>query len=372
MADPNHRNKLPKAVAAARDAANDAIKAHKPAAKSGGEDEAAATPDTGATQQPQDTPPPSQSQDVRPQQPAQQPQQPAQQPAPANQATPRGEGQRSLEDELRTANARYESLRGKYNEDTRQLRGQLEELNRHVQQLAQQQQKQQPEPTAEPATTEADMEEFGAEMIDVIRRIAGEAARNAAQQVRDDVEARLATLSESTSSLGSATAQTRYEVFLDKLTARVPYWQQLNTDPGFLAWLDGKEPLQMGTRRRSLTEANESHDLDTVAQFFETYNRLTNGASTPPNGHGPAAPANGAPPSDISRMDAPVTAQGGPPVPASTGQPPVIRESEYKAWVERRRRFPNSKPPEEWQREEREFYAAAADGRMIPDKPRVP
>ncbi len=67
------------------------------------------------------------------------------------------------------------------------------------------------------------------------------------------------------------TQQLVQQAFYSQLNQLVPDWQELNTDEGFLQWLQQREPFARKTRHELLQEAYHAADAETVAQFFKTY-----------------------------------------------------------------------------------------------------
>jgi SAM-dependent methyltransferase len=58
------------------------------------------------------------------------------------------------------------------------------------------------------------------------------------------------------------------------LTNQVPDWETLNTDQGFLGWLQEVDPVYGLPRQAALTTAYEAGDVNRVATVFNTYKGL--------------------------------------------------------------------------------------------------
>lgn len=63
--------------------------------------------------------------------------------------------------------------------------------------------------------------------------------------------------------------------FYTQLSALVPDWKILNTDPEFVSWLQQpSEEIPSKTRHQLMLEAFNKLDVDTVASFFQKYKQI--------------------------------------------------------------------------------------------------
>jgi hypothetical protein len=141
-----------------------------------------------------------------------------------------------------------------------------------------------------------------------------------------------------------ASAALRRQFFND-LTDKVQNWEQLNTDAGFLKWLDSVDPLTGTTRQVLFDDAYDRLDLNRVAAFFTAY-----------GGNVGAAPRGTAPPQS---MVTPTTMRGSNDVPQGK-----------KVWTQQQiGQFYNDMRagrinPEDAARTEHEIFAAQNEGRV--------
>jgi len=63
------------------------------------------------------------------------------------------------------------------------------------------------------------------------------------------------------------------EVFWDRLDVLAPEWEQLNTDPGFLRWLDQIDPASGVPLKAHMADADSKLDANRTALFFTAYLR---------------------------------------------------------------------------------------------------
>jgi hypothetical protein len=206
------------------------------------------------------------------------PQQPVPEPAPQPQPT-------KVED----WEHKYRSLRGLYEQQVPQLRAELKQRDELVNNLSQRMQeleKRTPTPVTTPAqpsqqlVTQQDVEAYGADLIDLIRRTTQEAA-GAWGQERQELLGKVAQLE---AKLGSVSTQSQTAVtdaFWAGLERRVPDWQTLNTDTGFLQWLTERIPGTPVNRQSILDEANARWDANAVAEVFDEYKATRRSAPQP-------------------------------------------------------------------------------------------
>lgn len=205
-----------------------------------------------------------------------QPPQPVQQPAvPISQVQQPAQHTENFE-------ARFHSLRGKYDAEVPRLAQQVREQTAAIQTLIAENQtlKHRTEQVQQqPLVTDADKQAFGDDLVDMVDRVA--------KQNSQAVEYRLEQLKRENEQLkgqiGNVNEQVAVGVkdrFLQQLTAAVPDWQAVNTDHGFLVWLGETDPVYGLPRQAGLTNAYDQLDAARTARIFETYKQLS-GQSTP-------------------------------------------------------------------------------------------
>lgn len=180
--------------------------------------------------------------------------------------------------------AKYKTLKGKYNKEIPQLQSTLREQTQQLanlqniiasmevaaqQQAAQQQQQTQQAPRASTGklVTETDVEEFGEETIDLIRR----AAREESEATINALNKRIAELEGQLTGTVRAVQQTERQKMYAQLDERVSNWREINRDEGFLSWLQQADPYSGVRRHALLTKAFEDNDTARVVRFFEGF-----------------------------------------------------------------------------------------------------
>ena len=209
---------------------------------------------------------------------------------------------------------RYKVLQGKYNAEVPRLQTKVRDQDEAIRQLREQltatqnllaslnAQREtapvQPPQGTPPAPTklvkDEEVREFGADLIDVMRRVVRE---EASQLVPAEIDRRVAPVARRVDQVAQAAttvaqriAQSDQQSVLSMLDAHVPNWRELNEDQGFLDWLDQVDPFSGYKRGALLNQAYKAHDGPRVVAFFSGYLK-EHAAVTPPKPSAAPAPA---------------------------------------------------------------------------------
>jgi hypothetical protein len=161
---------------------------------------------------------------------------------------------------------RFKVLQGKYNSEVPRFANENKELKRQLDELVAQVAELKKKP-AEPLVRPEEIEEYGDGLVDLIRRAA-----------REEVAAKDAEIEQLKSQLkqvSEVTTNTVTKDFWKSLTEMVPDWEALNSDAGFLRWLDEVDDLTGETRISLLGKAEASRDAVRAAQFFKRYKQTS-------------------------------------------------------------------------------------------------
>lgn len=207
---------------------------------------------------------------------------------------------------------KYQVLQGKYNaevprlqnlaktngEDIRQLREQLTATQNLLASLSAQQAAPAPAATP-PAPTrlvkDEEVKEFGADLIDVMRRVVREEHATLLPEIDRrvaPVAQRVDQVAQAAASVGQQVARSDQQSVLSMLAQAVPKWQEQNSDPGFLEWLDQVDPYSGYKRGALLSQAFKANDGPRVVAFFSGYLK-EHATVTPPAPPAPPAPSPG-------------------------------------------------------------------------------
>ena len=208
---------------------------------------------------------------------------------PVNGAVPAPNGAPPPPDELPEVNAdgtvnwenRFKALKGRYDADSRRWGETQQQYDARMRELASENNtlKQPPLPGATPPpqlVSQKEIDDYGPDLIDVIRRTAQEA-----------VMPLLTPLATSVGQVQARVESTEKETsrqFLQRMhgnmDAAVPGWNDLNKDPNFIAWTKRPDVYSGLNRQEMLQKAWYAGDSNRVAAFFRGF--LAEEAATDP------------------------------------------------------------------------------------------
>lgn len=111
-----------------------------------------------------------------------------------------------------------------------------------------------------PAVKPEEVEQYGAEFIDMVSRV----ARSATPGADPNLVQKVSAVEEQQRKI------TRQQFFAE-LVQNAPQWESLNSDEGFLAYLSGLDPYTGRQRQEIFDDAYEKLDAWRVANFFNSY-----------------------------------------------------------------------------------------------------
>lgn len=180
-----------------------------------------------------------------------------------------------------TFRIRYTVLQGKYDAEVPRLHAQLREANANIQRAFAEIERlrteppRQPEPQVPDNVGAEDSERFGEDLTSAMDR----RARKMAESIFAEQSAPLkAYIHQLEARLGETTAQvetTAQGRFYENLAKLVPDYEAVNSDPGFLNWLGGVDPVYGVTRQAALDHASGQLDAGRTANVFAAYKQLT-------------------------------------------------------------------------------------------------
>jgi hypothetical protein len=172
---------------------------------------------------------------------------------------------------------RWRSLQGIHN-STKQRLDALEAQNQELQRLVS---TMQTAPVTNMANkqflTDQDMSEYGADMVDVMRRAAREELKDFAGAVgslKQDIDG-LRQVVPAVQQLSRETQVTAQERFFADLARAVPDYEQVNNATEFRQWLLTPDPMTGILRQTYLVDAQKTGDVGRVANIFNTWKSLS-------------------------------------------------------------------------------------------------
>ncbi len=162
---------------------------------------------------------------------------------------------------------RFKVLTGKYSAevprlaaDNRELKTQLKFLEKQLEDL-----KSGKATGKQSFVKPEEVEEYGENLIDLIRR----AAREEVTAKEAEIEALRAKIE----AFDSRTSKVVEVDFFEQLGKDVPDWVAINDDKNFHKWLDGYDELTGLRRQEMLSQAEADKDARRVANFFKAYKK---------------------------------------------------------------------------------------------------
>ena len=171
--------------------------------------------------------------------------------------------------------AKYKVLEGKYRSEVpklsdalRQAQQQIETLTSQVQELSKK-----PEPKEDPLVTSKDEEAFGADLIDLARRVVREETQAVLKRLStiERAVAAVASVSQKVDRIEEVNAQTAEERFWNDVNRLVPDWQDVDNDERWIEFLDTRAKGAAKTHRLLAQEAIAAGNAEAVAELVQVW-----------------------------------------------------------------------------------------------------
>jgi len=261
---------------------------------------------------------------------------------------------------------KYNVLRGKYDSEVPQLHQQLREMRerqQHLEGLIAQMNRPKEEPAAPPAPkfnklTADEVEEYGEDLIDVIRRAAAEVVGSEIAGLRNELK----TVTQQVGGVSQVVSETKREKVFAKLDQQVENWRDLNKSPEFLEWLNEVDPYSGNQRGVMLRKAFDAAESDRVVAFFKGF--LNENAAV--SSSQPKAPAKGSPKVDANKLVAPGKSRASRTPAGAQDEKRLFTEQEINEFYKAVSRGDFRKKPEEKDRTEQAIFRALQEGRVVP------
>lgn len=179
-----------------------------------------------------------------------------------------------------TYKQRYDVLRGKYDVEIPRLHAQLREattqLSQAVEEIKHLREQAQAKPQ-QPSVPESDndAETFGEDLTEMVDRRVERLAKKLAQEQAAPLVEHIKQLESRLGQVNEQVADTAQDRFLNQLASKVPDYEAVNADQGFLNWLGEIDPVYGVPRQVALDAAGSRLDAERVASIFQAYKMLT-------------------------------------------------------------------------------------------------
>lgn len=177
---------------------------------------------------------------------------------------------------------KYKTLKGMYDAEVPRLHAELRDLKATVESLRKATETKPAEPAkpAEPTklVTDADVEAFGSDLIEVQRKVAREVAAEFRAEL-DSLKAENNDLRKQIGETGNKVVEASFETRLHRL---VPDFEAINVDPAWIAWLEEVDPMLRGPRKMAAQNAFTNGDAEGVAHYVNLFKAATAPAAVEP------------------------------------------------------------------------------------------
>lgn len=164
----------------------------------------------------------------------------------------------------------------------------------------------------EPALSPDEIDTYGEELLKTAMRYAMPHIESrisaAVAGLRAEVLGRLEDIGGKAERVETTIAKNEFDGFLERLTARMKNWKEIDSDPAFKAWLDSPDEFFGVQNRIAIDSAVDARDIERTARVFERFlsqqgargSQGTTTTAAPQSGTGdePTAPTTPAPQAD--------------------------------------------------------------------------
>ena len=257
---------------------------------------------------------------------------------------------------------RYLSMKGRYEQATQtigsmqeQMQQMGDELMRLQRMVTQQRQAPSPPPSPpKPLVTDKDLEAYGPELIDVVKRAALEA-----------VSPELARLNQTTQQVRQSVVKQSQAGVYQQLGASIPNWTEINNSPRFKAWAGLRDVYSGEVRSKLLNAALQAADAPRVVAFFRGFlaEEQATGQAPEPQ-HEAATPRQAAVP--LEMLAAPGRAKPAPggTMPGSPADKPIFTRAQISEFYTRVRQGAYNGRDADKARDEAMIFSAQKEGRV--------
>lgn len=272
---------------------------------------------------------------------------------------------------------RYDAMKGRFDTQAGQLQNQaariasLESMIATMSRPAETQPQPQNKPPASKRVKPEEVEEYGADFVDVVQRAALDIVQplidDAVAKTRAEFKTDLTKVGTKVAAAERETAVGAHQRLLDALDKALTNWRVINKHPKFLNWLNLTDPLSGVIRRNLLNDAVAQGNAARALSFYRAFIAEEGDPAPAPQPTPSPAPANGAgngSGNGLEKYAAPGRPAASGSAPAGTVPPDkeIITRAQISAFYSRKAQGHYSK--EEAADLENQIFAAQRDGRI--------
>ncbi|OHD24081.1 MAG: hypothetical protein A2Y38_14680 [Spirochaetes bacterium GWB1_59_5] len=249
---------------------------------------------------------------------------------------------------------KFRVIEGKYRAEIPRLLDQNRELSDRLDNAIKAMEAKTQEPQKEAKlVTDADVEAYGADLVDMVRRASREEFDSLAKKLVDKLEQRFGQVAEQVAQTEQRVVKSDTDKFWDAVLKTVPEFEAINNDPRWFTFLDARIPGTRFTRRATAEDAIQSLDDQSLIEQLVAFK----GTIAPPVEE---APKSTKPKQNLNAQVAPSTSRASTPTEPSTSQ--IWTGDQYAAALDHRNLQRISR--EEYERNVAEAELALAEGRV--------
>lgn len=167
---------------------------------------------------------------------------------------------------------RFKVIEGKYRAEVPRLAEENRELQMRLKEaITALEDANKPKPQESKLVTDADVEAFGSDLVDMVRRASREEFEALSRKFLSDLEGRFGAVTEKVQRTEQAVAKTAEEKFWEKVLAEHVDFDAINNDPRWFEFLDTRIPGSRFTRRALATDAIEARDAVALNEQLKAF-----------------------------------------------------------------------------------------------------
>ena len=163
--------------------------------------------------------------------------------------------------------SRFDTLRGKFDAEVPALHQQLKEQQRQLSQLMDQMAEKQkaPEPEEKSLVSDKDVEDYGNDLIDMVRRVATEVVGRAVSAEIAKIRKEVGTVQQQVGEVSEHVVQSAADRFWGQVKSLVADWEVIDKDPRWIEWLDTAPEFSEETYRQLAGVAIQKGNAQKIA-----------------------------------------------------------------------------------------------------------
>lgn len=172
---------------------------------------------------------------------------------------------------------KFKSLQGKFNAEVPRLYQEVREKEALIQNLNERLVKLERHEVekSQQLVSKDDVDTFGEDMIDLVRRVVREEFSKLAPAALGAVRGEIEEIRGEVGRVNEINGRTSYELFWSKVKELVPHWDSVDTHPSWIAWLDTTPEYDDKTYREIAAKAISNGDAQRISALVKSWEKET-------------------------------------------------------------------------------------------------